>query len=119
LAKIHDALLAPTRHALGKPDALPSVGLNPFRGCFAAGTRIWSPEGYRQIEDFKVGDLVYARNEFDPSGPIEAKPIEELFRSVAPIVHLHVENQVIRTTGEHPFFVPGKGWIAAKDLEAG
>jgi hypothetical protein len=94
-------------------------GLNPFRGCFAAGTKIWSPEGYRRIEDFKVGDLVYARNEFDPNGPIEAKPIEELFRNVAEVFHLHVEDQVIRTTEDHPFFARDKGWVGPRDLEIG
>ena len=36
-----------------------------------------------------------------------------------PLLHLHVGGQVIRTTAEHPFFVRGEGWRAARLLQAG
>jgi len=45
-------------------------------GCFAAGTKLWTPQGYRTVETIEPGDLVYARNELDPSGPVEAKVVE-------------------------------------------
>ncbi len=32
---------------------------------------------------------------------------------------MQVHGKVIRTTGEHPFYVWGKGWTAAKDLLSG
>jgi hypothetical protein len=32
---------------------------------------------------------------------------------------VHVNGKVIRTTGEHPFYVWGRGWIAAKALVKG
>jgi hypothetical protein len=35
--------------------------------------------GHKAVEEFKVGDRLYARDEFDPSGPIELKAIEEVF----------------------------------------
>lgn len=33
--------------------------------------------------------------------------------------HLHVGGQVIRTTGEHPFFAYNKGWVNANQLALG
>jgi hypothetical protein len=35
------------------------------------------------------------------------------------IVLLHLSGQVIRTTADHPFFVPGQGWTDATDLHVG
>ena len=31
-------------------------------GCFAAGTKLWTPEGYRNVEDIQPGEMVFARN---------------------------------------------------------
>ena len=60
-----------------------------------------------------IGDPITSRNEFEPGGEIEIKHVEEVFRRSAPILHLHVGGQVIRTTGEHPFFAYNKGWVKA------
>jgi hypothetical protein len=73
-------------------------------GCFAAGTELWTPDGFRKIEEILCGQLVFARNEFDPSGPIEAKVVDEVFARFSEIIHFHVGGEVIRTTSEHPFF---------------
>lgn len=71
------------------------------------------------IKDFKPGDLVLSRSEFDPSGPVEPKVVEEVFVRVGQIVHLHVGGQVIRTTSEHPFWVHNKGWLPSRELKVG
>ena len=39
---------------------------------------------------------------------MEFKQLEESFRTTAVIWHLHVADQVIRTTNEHLFYVWGK-----------
>lgn len=88
-------------------------------GCFAAGTKLWTPAGYRKVEEFKAGDLIYSRNEFDPAGPVEVKVIEEVFERFAGVYNLHVGGQVIGTSGEHPFYVEGKGWTRAFELQKG
>ncbi len=90
-----------------------------LRACFAAGTPLLTPEGSESIENIEAGDYVLARDEFDPDGPVLAKQVEEVFRNYAPIWHVHVGEQVIRTTGEHPFWVRGKGWKSANELEVG
>ena len=35
------------------------------------------------------------------------------------IVHLTIDGEEITTTPEHPFYVEGKGWVDAKDLQVG
>ncbi len=99
-----------------------SAGANLFMGaraCFAAGTPLRTPAGYKMIVEFKTGDQILSRAEDNPEGPIEVKTVEEVFERYAFILHLHVPGQVIRTTGEHPFYVQEKGWLPAHDLKIG
>ncbi len=35
------------------------------------------------------------------------------------VLHPHVGGQMIRTTGEHPFYAEGKGWAPAGRLNVG
>jgi hypothetical protein len=87
--------------------------------CFPAGTRLLTPTGDKPVEEFRPGDLLLSRSEFDPDGPVQARPVEEVFVRVAVVRDLRVDGQVIRTTEEHPFYVLGKGWVKAAFLEAG
>ena len=105
---------------LGKlAGTLGPLSLNFGSACFAAGTKLMSPNGPKIIEEFKVGDPITSRNEFEPGGELEVKLVEEVFRRTAPILNLHVGGQVIRTTGEHPFFKYNKGWLKAAALIPG
>ena len=75
--------------------------------------------GLKPIEQFRPGDWVLSASEFDPEAPPEPRRVEEVFTNVMPLLHLQVGGQIIRTTTEHPFYVRGKGWVAAKDLQNG
>ena len=88
-------------------------------GCFAAGTKLWTPDGYRTVESIQAGESVYARPEFELNGPIEAKLVEKKFERTGRLFHVHHAEGVIRTTPEHPFFVKEKGWTEAYALQAG
>jgi len=90
-----------------------------FQSCFAAGTPLLTPTGSKPIEEFRPGDLLLSRSEFDPDGPVEARAVEEVFARSARIKALHVGGRVIRTTAEHPFYVHGRGWVAASQLGIG
>jgi hypothetical protein len=87
--------------------------------CFTAGTPLLTPAGAKNIEEFEVGDLVLSRSEFEQFGRLEAKAVEETFVRNGRIWNVHVEEQTIRTTGEHPFYVCGKGWTPAAALRKG
>lgn len=101
-------------NALKNADALTQAG-----NCFVAGTEILTTEGIKNIEDIRVGDWVIADDPTTPGG-IEAKQVLETFvRETSALVDLYVDGEVISTTGEHPFWVPDKGWVEAKDLVVG
>ena len=88
-----------------------------FGICFAAGTPVLTPEGEKPIEELKVGDQVLARDELNVEAAAEPKVVEKTYQSTAEIVELHVDGQVIRTTGPHRFFAKGKGWTPASELQ--
>jgi hypothetical protein len=90
-----------------------------MKSCFAAGTPLLTPDGFKPIEQFQVGDYLLSAPEGDPEAAPEPKRVEELFTSYSPLLELHVAGRTIRTTGEHPFFVLGRGWTPANELMVG
>ena len=101
--------------------ALAAAGATCFFGqaCFAAGVPLRTPDGSKPVEDFREGDLVLSRDEHDPTGPVEAKRVEAVFRRTAPKWGLRAGQQTIWTTPEHPFYVLGKGWTQVAEMRAG
>jgi hypothetical protein len=88
--------------------------------CFAAGTPLLGEHGSRPIEAFRPGDRVLSRDQSDPDGPPELKRVEEVFARAGRVWHLHVGGQVLRTTGEHPFFCEREGtFVPARELRPG
>jgi hypothetical protein len=90
--------------------------------CFTAGTPLVVDfeGGSRPIEEIEVGDYVLARSEFDPDGPLELKRVEEKFIRTALVMELVVQDQLIKTTAEHPFYVPARqAFVPAGELKAG
>jgi YD repeat-containing protein len=89
----------------------------------AASTRIV----YRtvSIETLSAGDRVIARLEDDASNELRSFTIDRLFQRTA--FHLRILTirsstgllQSLRTTDEHPIYVPDAGWIAAGELIPG
>jgi hypothetical protein len=90
-----------------------------FRVCFVAGTPLLTPDGAKAIEDFKVGDWLLSRDEYNVEGPVEPKVVEEVFRRYGPVLYLMVGGQRVGTTHEHPFWVRGKGWLPAQEVIIG
>jgi hypothetical protein len=94
-------------------------GWKYFAACFAEATPIWTPHGAKTIEHLRPGDLVWARDEFDPSGPLMAKVVEAVFVRQGLVLELRVGGRLIRTAGEHPFYRHHEGWVGANRLRAG
>jgi RHS repeat-associated protein len=86
--------------------------------CFTAGTKVLTDEGEKNIEDIKVGDKVLSKDEV--TGEQAYKEVTHLYRNDKEIIYeLTVGDQVIETTDNHPFWVEGKGWVLAADLQVG
>jgi hypothetical protein len=75
--------------------------------------------GKKRADAIQVGDRLWARDEFDPAGPLALKEVEEVFVRSAPLWNLHVAGQRLKTTAEHPFYVVGQGWVPAGMLRIG
>lgn len=86
--------------------------------CFTAGTKVQTDEGEKNIEDIEVGDKVLSKNE--ETGEQAYKEVTHLYRNDKEIIYeLTIGDQVIETTDNHPFWVEGKGWVLAVDLQVG
>ena len=85
--------------------------------CFSAGTLVAcrntdGEEIHKPIEEIEVGDEVLSYDE--ETGEQGYKPVVRLFRNqTKEWYHVFVDGEEIRCTGEHPFYVQGKGFIPA------
>src|SRR5579883_2299378 len=112
------------------PPAKPTAGSNAGKpgtaeqatvptACFVAGTPVRLRYGCKLIEQVQKGDRVLSRDQYNPSGPVVEQVVEETFIRTAPVIRLRVCGQELRPTGEHPFYVPGRGWVLAWSLRPG
>jgi RHS repeat-associated protein len=86
--------------------------------CFTEDTLIRTEEGYKEIKEIKVGDRVYSEN--PETGEKGLKRVVNVFINETKVIeHVFVEGEEIKTTPLHPFWVAGKGWVAAGDLMVG
>lgn len=106
------------------------TGWNPWRGNratpVAQSGQAVAPEKQlrtKSIEAIQAGDRVLAR---DPeTGSTDIKRVVEVYRRTSDhvrIVQIRSSEgalQELRTTDEHPFWVPDAGWIDAGQLQAG
>ncbi|MDO5147939.1 MAG: polymorphic toxin-type HINT domain-containing protein [Oscillospiraceae bacterium] len=86
--------------------------------CFIAGTLVATSSGYTQIEFIKAGDTVKS---FDPiTMKVSNQVVEETFiRQINELINIYVNDEIITTTPDHPFYVAKKGFVNAIELKAG
>ena len=88
------------------------------QSCFTGDTLVATEDGQKPIEEIKVGDKVWAYNV--ETGETELKEVTKVYiHEVKEVLHLYTSAGDIDTTTNHPFYVIGKGWVAAGDLVAG
>ncbi|MDU0328931.1 polymorphic toxin-type HINT domain-containing protein, partial [Paenibacillus sp. 3LSP] len=81
-------------------------------------TKVLTDEGEKPIEEIEVGDKVLAKSE--ETGEVAYKEVVGLFQKQADeIYYVHIGDEIIEVTGEHPFWLDGKGWTFVKDLKVG
>jgi hypothetical protein len=89
--------------------------------CFPAGTPVILADGTtKNIEDILPGDLVKTVDHQKPDGTITEGRVIRVFKNdPQPLWRLNFGTFEIRATKEHPFYVKGKGWVTAEDLQIG
>ncbi|MCC7005990.1 MAG: Hint domain-containing protein [Ottowia sp.] len=96
--------------------------------CFAPGTLVATPAGYRKIETLKIGDKVWTKRD-DNSGAVFSAAITTTHvRDDQPIYKLTLkqvtadgstQQDYLFVTPSHPFYVKQRGFIPAIDLKTG
>lgn len=86
--------------------------------CFISGTKISTPDGYKNIEDIKMGDLVYSYNHKE--NKVEIKKVNYLFnKNVDKIVTItSTSGEIIECSVNHPIYCNGK-YIRAEHIKKG
>ncbi|MBP5433034.1 polymorphic toxin-type HINT domain-containing protein [Ruminococcus sp.] len=87
--------------------------------CFTGDTLVAVEDGQKRIDEIEVGDKVWAYDIF--TGETELKEVLTVYvhDDVTEILHLHTTAGDVDTTTNHPFYVLGRGWVAAGDLKDG
>ncbi len=86
--------------------------------CFVAGTKVLTEDGEKPIEEIKIGDKVLSKDA--KTGKKAYKKVLQLFQHDDDKIYtIYVGNQKIEATGNHPFWVEGKGWVLVEDLMVG
>ena len=86
--------------------------------CFVAGTLVHLADKDVAIETVKEGDLVWAENPETKERSL--KRVVRTFRNQSnELVQIRTLDEVITATPTHPFYVRGKGWVRAGDLQKG
>jgi hypothetical protein len=90
------------------------------RSCFTAEMLLLWQYGKKRADTIVADDLLWSRDEHDPDGPLVLKRVLSVMVRTAQIWHMGVSGQVLRTTGEHPFWVENRGeWVATQELRVG
>ena len=86
--------------------------------CFVAGTEVATPHGPVAIEAILPGQTVLTWD-LEAERLVAAPVLACMAHDVGGTLELTVGSETIRTTSEHPFWVPGSGWLTASDLRPG
>ena len=90
--------------------------------CFAKGTPVSTPEGFKAIDQLRIGDLVQSKNEF--TGEMHSKPVSQLFltkgKQLYALTTLNSKGlkETVEVTDNHPYWVEGE-WIESAKLKPG
>lgn len=86
--------------------------------CFAAGTPVAVPGGFKAIETLREGDTVLTKDVLAGKNLLQ-RITAVTQKTTDKLVRLIVGKETIVTTPEHPFYVEQKGWTLAGKLAKG
>ncbi|MEC8009825.1 MAG: Hint domain-containing protein, partial [Pseudomonadota bacterium] len=87
------------------------IDRTPSCCCFAKGTPVSTPEGFKAIDQLRIGDMVQSKNEF--TGEMQSKPVSNLFltkgKQLYALTTLNSNGvkETVEVTDNHPYWVEG------------
>ena len=86
--------------------------------CFVAGTKVLTENGYKNIEDIKVGEMVYSYN-LD-NNEKELKKVTRTIKSSTEETYIvTINGKKVEMSPRHHVYIVDKGWVRAYDLKVG
>jgi len=107
----------PVREVYNRQE-LPTPTPAAAKECLIAGTLVWTALGLVPIEAIRVGDRVLSQNPH--TGELAYKPVlRTTLRPPVRLVKVVFHGEALQSSGGHPFWVAGEGWVKARDLKPG
>ena len=95
------------------------------KSCFVAGTQVSTSLGFKAIETIQPNDIVLSYNEQTGNNEYSSVVQTMIHDTKEPIYTLYIQNEQLRVTGIHRFFITKNiltgvpQWIAAENLKVG
>ncbi len=84
--------------------------------CFVAGTKVKTENGFKNIEDIKIGDKVYSYNLNNNS--LELKKVLNTIKSnTIDTYKVTIDDKTVEMSPKHQLYIIDKGWTRAYDLK--
>lgn len=89
-----------------------------YEYCFVAGTKVKTENGYKNIEDIKIGEKVYSYN-LD-NNELELKEVIDTIRSsTIDTYKMTIGGKTVEMSPRHQIYIIDKGWTRAYDVKDG
>ena len=88
--------------------------------CFVAGTLVSTNNGFINIENIKIGDIVLSYNEKTKQNEYSKVAQTMIHATVEQIYSIYIEDDVIKATGIHKFYIKNNNknsWIQVQNLQ--
>ena len=86
-----------------------------YHYCFVAGTKVKTEDGFKNIEDIKIGDKVYTYN--TNTNSIELKKVTKTIKSSTIDTYIvTIGDEKIEMSPKHELYIIDKGWVRAYNL---
>ena len=86
--------------------------------CFVAGTKVKTENGYKNIEDIKIGEKVYSYN-LDTNELELKEVIDTIESSTIDTYKMTVGDKTVEMSPRHQIYIIDKGWTRAYDVKSG
>ncbi len=92
--------------------------ISNYTYCFVAGTKVKTENGFKNIEDIKIGEKVYSYNL--ENNELELKEvINTIQSSTIDTYKMTIGGKTVEMSPRHQIYIVDKGWTRAYDVKSG